>query len=521
MEHSINSGVKTKGYLLKRVPLPRLFQRLLPFFRRLQWKLTLAYTLSTLITILVLGLIALAILWYINYQSNLIPQTIADGLNKATPLLTPYLEQTPPDRAGLNNWLQQAIQSNNLMISIPKEGAEDENDTIPAQFGRVGAVVIVDQAGKILAARPAAEFEPDTLLQSKLSPEALSGFQAALQGETKPSALAIRDAEDYLIATAPIFGADQQVLGAIFVKLLFPIEAAEYLQMVFQRLILPFAGIMLVVGLVVGSIFGFLVARNLARRLQVLASASDAWSIGNFDVLVPDSSGDELGHLTRHLNHMVIELQNLFQTRQELAGLEERNRLARDLHDSVKQQIFATAMQVGAARTLIDQHPAEARTHLVEAEQLVRQAQQELTILIQELRPAALEGKGLAKALQEYTAIWSRQTHIAAEVRVSGERPLPLASEQTLFRVAQEALANIARHSHATAAEIYLGWESGQVKLVISDNGRGFNVAPRLTGKGVGLQSMSERMVMLGGHLHIESKPGGGTKVIAQLANID
>jgi NarL family two-component system sensor histidine kinase LiaS len=482
----------------------------------LQWKLTLAYTLSTLVTILVLGIIALAVLWYINFRSNIIPQAIADGLNKATPALRPYLEQLPPDREGLNQWLQIVTRGNNLVINIPRDQAEDRTETVPAQFGRISAVVIVDKFGKIVAAVPAEQFGVETPLQPFLPPEAVAGFRAALQGQTDPSALAIRAEGDDMMATVPILSEDQQLLGAIYVKLSFPVEAREFLQTVFQQVILPFAGMMLVVGLIVGAFFGFLVARSLTRRLLVVTGAADAWSEGNFDILVQDNSTDELGQLTRHLNHMVIQLQNLLQTRQELAGLEERNRLARDLHDSVKQQIFATAMQVGAARTLIDQHPAEAKGHLVEAEQLVRQAQQELSTLIQELRPAALEGKGLARALQDHVTIWSRQTNILAELRVSGERPLPLPSEQTLFRVAQEALANVARHSQATGVEIQLGWTPSQVRLVIADNGRGFNPA-RQNGKGLGLQSMSERLEMIGGHLSVDSQPGSGTRITAQI----
>jgi NarL family two-component system sensor histidine kinase LiaS len=173
-------------------------------------------------------------------------------------------------------------------------------------------------------------------------------------------------------------------------------------------------------------------------------------------------------------------------------------------------------MQVGAAKTLIDRDSAAAKTHLLEAEQLVRQAQQELTGLILELRPAALEGKGLSKALSEYASNWSRQTRIGAEVRVSGERPLPLPLEQGLFRIAQEALANVARHSRATNTEIHLGWNNGDVVLTVSDNGVGFN-ATRPGRKGVGLESMRERIEALGGRFLVESEPGEGTQVIAEL----
>jgi NarL family two-component system sensor histidine kinase LiaS len=143
----------------------------------------------------------------------------------------------------------------------------------------------------------------------------------------------------------------------------------------------------------------------------------------------------------------------------------------------------------------------------------VRQAQQELTGLIQELRPAALEDKGLTTALREYVADWSRQSNIAAEVRVRSEQSLPLLLEQTLFRVTQETLSNIARHSGATAMEVYLAWEGDQVTLTISDNGRGFNPATA-NGKGVGLRSMRERVEAVGGQLTVTSQPGAGTQVM-------
>ena len=111
--------------------LSRPLQRLLPFFRRLQWKLTLGYALSTVITILILGIVGVGLLWYLYFWSNWLPNQIADGLLKAGPALSPYLEQTPPDRVGLNNWLQNVVLDENLVINIPKENSENEQDKIP------------------------------------------------------------------------------------------------------------------------------------------------------------------------------------------------------------------------------------------------------------------------------------------------------------------------------------------------------------------------------------------------------
>jgi len=141
----------------------------------------------------------------------------------------------------------------------------------------------------------------------------------------------------------------------------------------------------------VGTIFGLVTARGLTRRLQVVTQTADAWSRGDFSTAIPDRSNDELGRLAQRLNRISQQLENHLHTRQELAALEERNRLARDLHDGVKQQVFAAAMQIGAARELLSDDPAGSEDRLVEAEQLARQAQQELSTLIRELRPADLE----------------------------------------------------------------------------------------------------------------------------------
>jgi NarL family two-component system sensor histidine kinase LiaS len=264
-----------------------------------------------------------------------------------------------------------------------------------------------------------------------------------------------------------------------------------------------------------GTIFGFIASRGFNRRLRRLTKTAESWSQGDFSAYMQDNSGDEIGQLARRLNQMAEQLQNLVHTRAELATLEERNRLARDLHDSVKQQVFATAMQLGAAQTMLDDDPAVAKYHLQEAEQLAHQAQQELTGLIQELRPAALEGKGLVDALHDYTEDWSRRTAIVAQVNVSGERPLPLPVEQPLFRVAQETLANVARHSRAQIVTIYLAWQDDTFTMTIADDGRGFDTTS--TAYGMGLGSMQEWLAQLNGRLTIHSTPGQGSKLIATL----
>ncbi|HEV2461492.1 MAG TPA: sensor histidine kinase [Ktedonobacterales bacterium] len=266
--------------------------------------------------------------------------------------------------------------------------------------------------------------------------------------------------------------------------------------------------ILLVMGIcLIGVLTGALLSRNLTRRLHTIAEAADAWSQGDFRAAARDPSGDELGRLARDLNRMAEQVRTLLATREELAVVEERNRLARELHDTVKQHVFANALLVRAARKQLDRDPETAKRHLCEAEELAEQTQQELIALIQALRPAALADKGLVAMLGDYAREWSERSGIAVDLRVQGERATPLDVEEALYRVVQEALANIARHSGAAHAEIGLAWDDERLRLTVSDDGRGFDVADA-EGKGLGLASMRERVQALGGALSLSSGSG-------------
>ena len=293
-------------------------------------------------------------------------------------------------------------------------------------------------------------------------------------------------------------------------------ELSKNLIRIAGGLLVSAAVLALVFGLL-GTLFGYAWTRWLTGRLRRLTDAVDAWGRGDLEAVVRDASDDEIGQLARRLNRMAEQLRTLLETRGELAVVEERQRLARDLHDAVKQQVFATAMQLGAAQATLDDDPGAVRDLIAGAAQLVSQTQRELTALIRELRPAALTDKGLATALADAVDDWSKRTRIGAEVRVQGERETPLAVEQALFRVAQEALANVARHSGATAVDVRLAWDPDGLTLAVADNGRGFDVT-RADGQGLGLSSMRERIAAIGGTLSVGSTPRG-TRLEARVAS--
>ena len=133
---------------------------------------------------------------------------------------------------------------------------------------------------------------------------------------------------------------------------------------------------------------------------------------------------------------------------------------------------------------------------------------------MQALRPAALEQQGLVEAVRELASHWSQQSGIEALVTVAGELVPSTKVEETLFRIVQEALANVARHSGATRVEIILASEQDTCRLRVDDNGQGFDYATR-PGRGIGLLSMQERMHSVDGTLLIESAPGQGTHITA------
>ncbi|WP_420630617.1 histidine kinase [Candidatus Leptofilum sp.] len=477
-------------------------------FRTLQWKLTLSYTWVTTAVAAAVFLIIFLI------AASVIGLFIPDVATAFQPVLRPvnaqiaeFLAQDPPNLDGLRAWLDSSQQGDEFQVES-SSGVGVSN----VRFSDVLFAAVVDPAGNLLALEPG-----DNLSQpvaALLFEEALPAYEQALLGESDPELVtAVHPETNDIFVAVPSFGADQELLGVFFLVMDLPSGNSDVFTANTILGILPLLFIIFALAGGVGTIFGFIASRSFSRRLRQLGQTAESWSQGDFSAYVQDESGDEIGQLARRLNQMAEQLQNLVQTRAELATLEERNRLARDLHDSVKQQVFATAMQLGAAQTMLESDLATAKTHLQEAEQLARQAQQELTGLIQELRPAALEGKGLGEALRGYAADWSRRTSIAADVKISGERPLPLQVEQPLFRVAQEALANVARHSGANRVTLHLAWQDDTFTMTISDDGQGFDT--EATAYGLGLSSMQERLAAVNGRLATHSMPGQGTQLTA------
>lgn len=212
---------------------------------------------------------------------------------------------------------------------------------------------------------------------------------------------------------------------------------------------------------------------------------------------------------------LAIANMELFEQTKDLAVMEERNRLARDLHDSAKQKAFAALAQLGTANGIIKTKPEDVIPHLSEAETLVYEVIQELTFLIQEIYPIALQEKGLATTLREYVFEWENRNDAVVNLTIQNERSLALDVEQAVYRFIQEALANVSRHSKAQRVDISLVYNPESLQVIIADDGHGFDMNQKA--KGMGFRSMRERISSIRGTVQIQSAPGQGTRLIAQL----
>jgi signal transduction histidine kinase len=206
------------------------------------------------------------------------------------------------------------------------------------------------------------------------------------------------------------------------------------------------------------------------------------------------------------------------------AAQAERRRLARDLHDSVSQTLLGLQWTAQAAAELWDTQPAQARAALDTVRQLAVEATVELRALLGDLRDAVLEQHGLGAALEAHCAVVRRHSGLPVELHggaagcgagpPDGAVPLPVAHAEALYYIAREALANVVKHARATRATVTLGQDT-RVRLTIEDDGVGVGApAAALT---YGLAGMRERAGALGGRLHVEDRPGGGTRVVAEL----
>jgi signal transduction histidine kinase len=199
----------------------------------------------------------------------------------------------------------------------------------------------------------------------------------------------------------------------------------------------------------------------------------------------------------------------------ESAAVEERARLARELHDAVTQTIFSMNLTAEAARMAHKSQPARVPALLDRLQELARDALAEMRSMVEQLRQQGAAEAGLVSALEKHLALRERRDGLKAELKVEGEERGSAQMREALFRTAQEALNNVLRHSGGKTAEVSLRFGGTDASLSVKDDGIGFDAGAARGARSFGLHTMKERVEALGGSLGIESAPGKGTVVRA------
>jgi signal transduction histidine kinase len=254
--------------------------------------------------------------------------------------------------------------------------------------------------------------------------------------------------------------------------------------------------------------------RSMASWMSVPLAARDG-VLGAMVLMHADAGyySDERGELALAFAAqaaVMIANARLYEQAHRSATLEERHRVARELHDSVTQLIYSLGLFAAAGQEVAARGQAEhTERHLALIAETARQALKEVRLLVYELRPPVLEEEGLVGALRLRLEAVEQRSGVEARLVVDSLVSLPPPIEESLFRIALEALNNALRHAAATAVTVHLWAADGGVALEVSDNGRGFDPA-RASG-GLGLTSMRERAERLGGRVTLSGAPEGGT----------
>ena len=465
--------------------------------RSLWFKLSLAFTAMSIVSMALLGLITSAYLDYREFKRTVTPENVAAAVSSNHMFFAQAIAH-PEARQWLVTAKKGMIDGVLNMTSVNGEftiGTASD----PKMYYRV-----YDNAGGLFFQYP--ETFPKDVVETFFRREGgeRDGTDEAVTLR-EPGAIWIRQ------ALADSDGGQQ---GHVEVLLIAEVDVWKLIREVFEIDEEEWRAFVVVFSLV-GLMSGITANLFVTRRLKIMNKVASAWSGGEFALRIPvgDKSSDIFAEHSRILNSMASELETLVDLRQKTAVAEERNRVARELHDTVKQNLFALKLQLGAAKHKICDSSAEA--HIEEAQRITREAQQDILGMLTQLNAPASGEKGfyggLAGLSEDMTrrygvdVVWKRKESLS---------PGP-AEEQALLRIVQEAMNNSVRHGRATTISLDAYTEDGMRHLHVLDNGGGFPdgiVNGRRSG--MGLAFMRERVSDLpGGEFSIGKSETGGAAV--------
>lgn len=265
------------------------------------------------------------------------------------------------------------------------------------------------------------------------------------------------------------------------------------------------------ISLPIGIACGLMASRYVTRQLQRMNEVTERWRQGDFAVSIALPNDDVLIRHSQHLNEMAQDLEMYLNLKQDLAVSNERNRVARELHDTVKQKLFALGLQLATAKSKPNVMEA-AREHILEAETITREAQHDLMEIITQLHPAETSDSAFYDRIGSIAEDFRRRFGVSIEVNHPDSARLDAGAQHQVLRIVQEALMNAVRHGKASKIVIAGMTDRDLTRVTIADNGNGFDTAKKM--RGFGITSMHDRARDLpGGTLEITSAEGAGTQL--------
>jgi signal transduction histidine kinase len=498
-----------------------MLSRLRAGWRRLRWKLTWSYTWVAALSFLTIETVLLALLMIalgfnplqrdFQLYNDIVAPVLKDDIR---PITMAHLRNQPVDSAALQADLEQILGLDPLKTSRS-----------PFEMEQSASVFVLDAQQNLLASTPTyttvppdGRFFDPTLLTGDDSLVPL--ITAVFAGDTTLDQPYLHDTPDalYLLFVEPLVAEDSHLLGVEVVIIRTPTPATVLLLV--MAVTVGGLAIFSLAAAMIGTLFGWRTARKLSGRLAHLSQVSAAWSQGNFGRQIEDDEADEIGELGDNLNQVAADLQTLLADKEKIAVLEERNRMARELHDTLAQGVAGLVLQLEAVKHHLNEgEVAESQLIVAEAGTQARDALREARAAIDDLRAEALFAPDFITAVTQQAQKFGNSNNLSVELdaQLPDSLLLPPATSLHARRALAEMLANVARHAEATTVCVELRLADGCLLISVVDDGVGFDVETAVRPGHYGIIGLKERARLTGGYFSIESAPESGTTALLRL----
>lgn len=471
------------------------------FMRRLWCQLAISYAILAFCGMIILVVMLYGINDYNDFRAAITLEKVEEKLESEQIVLMHAINS--PQNA---EWLDKA--RNNVRDKLIN--MEEENNGIAiyriTNSSRPEVYIrITDRSDNILVSDPV-DFPSDIANEFAVQSVAFDG----------KSRIRWLEEDGIIWVNMPIMDGSNGVIGHLRVLFIAKFDLWVQLKSIFDFLIYMLDDLIFL-SVPIGIACGVVASRYVTKQLQKMNEVTESWRQGDFEPRIALPSDDVLIRHSQHLNDMAQDLEMNLGLKEDIAVSDERNRVARELHDTVKQKLFALGLQLAAAKAK-PAEPDAAREHILEAEIITREAQHDLMEIITQLRPT---GTGDASLYDRITMIaddFRRRFSVDIELNTPDSDQLNAYAEHHVLRIVQESLMNAVRHGKASKIVIESKIDNDTATLTIVDNGSGFDTDKKAAG--FGLVSMRDRMRDLPrGTFEVKSASHTGTQITLSWKN--